>query len=203
MNELLPQILIAAVLAIPLSRMLITIVRGIAPTPAAHTVPMQRQGPCVPYAEAVATDMIEPGIAPLVHVLNQVDGVQTLASCEAHLLRAAPAALIDGLPYVMFRAPIAFVQSMDAWLAGGSSAVPGVTHYRWEVTAHFRPAQDPREAPGSIRAPQSELVWTIRVADARLPDRFERARVDADVRLMAAAVRRIAFLTGHAVRETA
>lgn len=200
MNDPLIQIILAAAIAFPLTRLVFSLYRQT--RVAAHTGDtLRRQGPCVPFQEAQSADMIEPGIAPLVQALNQVDGVETIASCEAHVIRPAPDALLDGLPYVMFRAPQGFVQSLDTWVSLGATRHPGATFYHWELTAHFRPPGPPGEAVNDARAPASELVWTIRTADVRIPSEFSRSHVDADVRLIAASVRRIASLIGVRQRE--
>lgn len=199
MNDPFFQILFAAALAFPLSRLGMQIM-GKVRALRAH-VGVRRQGPCVPYDEARAADMIEPGIAPIVHALNGVDGVETLASCEAHVLRPPPAAIVEGLPYVMFRAPVGFVQALDAWVSLGSTRHPDATHYHWELTAHFRPPGPPGEADNHPARPTSELVWTIRTSDARIPDEFDRKLVDSDVGQIAAAVRRIAALVAEQQSE--
>lgn len=201
MNDPLIQLVLAAAIAFPLTRLAFSLYRQ-AGAPASGDA-LRRYGPCVPFQEAQTADMIEPGIAPLVHALNQVEGVETLASCEAHVIRPAPDALLDGLPYVMFRAPQGFVQSLDAWVRLGATRHAGATHYHWELTAHFRPAGPPGEAVNDVRDPFSELVWTIQTADVRIPSEFSRSHVDADVRLIAASVRRIASLIGFLQRDRA
>jgi hypothetical protein len=127
--------------------------------------------------EAVASDAIEPGIAPLVNALNRVTGVVTMASCQAHQVRRPLLGghAVIGRPYVLFSSDLQFPRMLDAWLAQGLGPNARTLHYTWRLMGYFHP-----DAP--------VLAWTIEVVDNRLPGQFDRLAADADVMELAEAV---------------
>lgn len=72
---------------------------------------------------------IEPGIQPVCDVLNSMDDVYTLWSCEGH-------ADLPMLPYVVFIAPqpIAFKAYLLLSPSGGAASLK----YNWSLYANFR-----------------------------------------------------------------
>lgn len=74
--------------------------------------------------------LIEPGIRPVCDVLNRLDDVRTLWSCEGHPFRTSR-------PYVVFEAPEQVAFQLHQMIHPES--VDASLEYCWWLTANFRP----------------------------------------------------------------
>lgn len=146
----------------------------------------------LPVEEALTSDAIEPGIAPLVKALNRVTGVVTMASCQAHQLRRSlfRKSRVIGRPYVLFASDLQFPRVLEAWLGEGCGPNQRALHYNWRLSGHFHP-----DAP--------VLAWVIEIDDGIIYERFDRLAADADVMELAEAIDRIhALLQRQRQRST-
>lgn len=106
---------------------------------------------------------IEPGVAPLVDVMNAHPAIRTIASCHGHIERGTG-------PYVYFAAPITLASAIERALCADAH---GARRLRtpWRVSARFDGAFELRFSLGAPRydvaAPYS-LVLSRRRLDRDL-----------------------------------
>lgn len=118
--------------------------------------------------------IIDEKIRPLVDVLNALEGVETVASCEGH---CSP----GDTPYVYFKAPVAFARTLAKELR--EAPEQGMVHAGWEITSVFN---ENYQLAFSLRSARHEMeAWSTIGQLYRL---FFRRRIDADIRCIAALV---------------
>ena len=76
---------------------------------------------------------VEPGVQKLCEVLNTIDNVRTLYSCEGHPELPTP-------PYVMFEAPTHVAFSIHKLLGHGRA--DGTLTFSWQIESHFNISMD-------------------------------------------------------------
>lgn len=120
---------------------------------------------------------IEPGIAELVHALNAMSGVDTIASCHGHVRAGGVfrSALLESRPYVLFRADVAYAQNVAAGIARakGPGRLGGGLYYCWTLHGYFYPPEF------------TTLAWVLKMDDGRLPREWSRQFVSRDVSCLA------------------
>lgn len=106
--------------------------------------------------------VIEPHIQPLVDVLNNIEGVATIASCQGHIGRS--------YPYVYFS-----VQSVETarlikrWL---DEDIESASLFHWDLKGHFNPQLELGFALYSHR--YSPLFWELGFHRKRANREIER-----------------------------
>lgn len=121
----------------------------------------------LPPDQALAEGAIEPGIVDLVRALNIVPGVRSIASCHGHVRRWTLFPDAERVPYVLFRAEKNFASNLAQAIGLGKAG--GALNYVWWLGGHFYPDE------------YTEVVWTLKIADASLPGSWSRRKVDADI----------------------
>jgi hypothetical protein len=124
------------------------------------------------YDKAKEVGAIEPGVAPVVDTLNK-DGVcKTIASCHGH---ARPASFfrrgfMKQHPFVLFRADIELARSIAKYLDFGHG-INNELYYCWRLESYFYPGE-------------WELVWNLKLGDKRVPEEWNRSRIDKDLKTL-------------------
>jgi hypothetical protein len=137
-----------------------------------------------PYSE------IEPGIKPLVDILNHINGVSTIASCEGHFF--------GGAPYVYFKAPAQTAAALvrllrDAQIRNQPAlqtgwVIHGLFSEKYELTYYlYSPTLD--RCPGGLL----QAIWLFI---------FKRRRLTLDLLTLAAYLReKSVFLDVREINE--
>lgn len=83
-------------------------------------------------------------------------------------------------PFVMFSARVEFSRALAQELRGGRG-VGGELYYVWTLNGHYYPED------------YKEIVWVLAPGDVRIPDYWDRSRIDGDLEQLARMVERLSL----------
>jgi len=135
--------------------------------------------PLMSHEDAIACSAIEPGIVPLVKALNVPGLCQTISSCEGHGRPGGfllPGSMKDR-PFVFFRADTSFARGIARSIYAELGA-DTLLNYVWRIKGQFYPES-------------AELVWMLELEDYRIPEQWNRARINDDLIELAFLVSRL------------
>ena len=85
------------------------------------------------FSDAARLQLIDEHMLPLVHGMNSLVGVETIACCEGHGLLG-----IYSTPYVAFTAPPDVACKFQIALERASNSNSAVLNYWWDMDARYR-----------------------------------------------------------------